>query len=131
MTPALMPRFALCVALLCAVVQSANALQLGENRDALVAKHGQPGAEDRARNMAVYFWDGWSAQVEFQENIVGKLTYRRNWYLGESEIKALLQSNGGSRQWREVSNSFSQSRKWVRDDGAIATCLRARPLSMI
>jgi len=126
-----MPRIVLCVALFCALAQTAAALELGESREQLLARHGAPGAEDRARNMAMYFWDGWSAQVEFQQNTIGKLTYRRNWYLGDAEVNSLLQANGGAGRWREVLAANGQSRQWARDDGAIATCLRVRPLSMV
>ncbi|MEI9898278.1 MAG: hypothetical protein WDN28_31590 [Chthoniobacter sp.] len=56
-----MSRFALCLALLCVGAQSARGLQLGETREQLLARHGAPGAEDHARNLAVYFWEGWSA----------------------------------------------------------------------
>ncbi|HEY3897585.1 MAG TPA: restriction endonuclease [Chthoniobacter sp.] len=123
--------FARCLALLCVLTQSAAALQLGETRAQLVARHGAPGAEDHARNLAMYFWEGWSAQVEFQDNIVRRLTYRRNWYLQEAEINSLLQSNGGSGRWREVSVAGSGSRHWVRDDRAAATCAREKPVSIV
>jgi restriction system protein len=104
-------------------------MELGQTRAQLLAKHGPPGAEDHGRNIAIYFWEGWSAQVEFQGNTIGRLTYRRNWYLGDAEVGSLLQTNGGSSRWHEVV-SPGGNRKWQRDDGAIATCLRQRPLSM-
>jgi len=113
------------------MARPAGALELGETREQLLARHGAPGAEDHGRNVAMYFWDGWSAQVEFQQNAIGKLTYRRNWYLGDAEVNALLQANGGANRWREVVASIGQNRQWARDDGAMATCLRERPLSMV
>ncbi|MEP6669460.1 MAG: restriction endonuclease [Chthoniobacter sp.] len=126
-----MSRFALCLALLCVGVQSARALQLGETREQLLARHGAPGAEDHGRNLAVYFWEGWSAQVEFQENVVRKLTYRRNWYLQETEITSLLDANGGAAHWRETSAPNGLARQWTREDGASATCGRVRPVSIV
>lgn len=131
MSHARMSRFALCLALLCVVAQSARALQLGETREQLLARHGAPGAEDHARNLAVYFWEGWSAQIEFQGNVVRKLTYRRNYYLQESEIASLLDSNGGASHWRETSTPDGLARQWTRDDGASATCGRVRPVSIV
>ena len=126
-----MSRFALCLALLCAAPQSTRALQLGETREQLLARHGAPGAEDHGRNLAAYFWEGWSAQLEFQGNVVRKLTYRRNWYLQEAEITSLLDSNGGSGRWRETSGPNDLARQWTRDDGASATCARVRPVSIV
>ena len=125
------PRFALYLALLCALAQAASALELGESREQLVAKHGAPAAEDHARHLAMYFWAGWSAEVQFQQNAIAKLTYRRNWYLGDPEINALLQANGGASRWHEVESTSVKSRQWMRDDGAVATCLREKGLSMV
>jgi len=126
-----MPRLALCVALLGAMAQSLSALQLGETKEALVARHGAPGVEDHARNLAMYFWDGWSAQLEFQGNNVSKITYRRNWYLQDEEVAALLEANGGGARWLEISESKDKTRLWARDDGAAASCPRYRPLSIV
>src|SRR5258708_3396439 len=114
-----LPRIALCAALLCVLAPSARALQLGETRAQLVARHGNPGAEDHARNIALYSWEGWSAQVEFQGNVVSRLTYRRNWYLQEPEITSLLQANGGTARWKENSAPNAETRDWTRDDGAL------------
>ena len=130
MSHARMPRIALLLALFCVAATSARALQLGETKAQLLAQHGPPGAEDHGRNLAMYFWEGWSAQVEFQGDAVGKLTYRRNWYLQEAEINSLLQSNGGVTHWRETSAPDAPNRQWARDDGAFATCARTRPLSI-
>jgi len=126
-----MSRFALRLALFCAVAQGAQALELGETKAQLLKQNGPPGAEDHARNVAAYFWEGWSAQLEFQGAVVGKITYRRNWYLQDSEIASLLEANGGVRRWKETSTSNSLARQWARDDGASATCARVRPLSMV
>jgi restriction system protein len=123
---------AFCAAfLLCLAASPVQALQLGETRDQLLARHGAPGAEDRAKNVAAYFWDGWSAQLEFQGDVVRKLTYRRNWYLGDPEIASLLASNGGADHWQEISGPDAPARQWRRDDGASATCGRAHPLSIV
>lgn len=126
-----MSRFALCLALICAAAQSAQALQLGETKAKLLAQHGPPGAEDHARNLAVYFWEGWSAQLEFGGDVVQKITYRRNWYLQDTEIASLLESNGGASHWKETSVANGLARQWMRDDGASATCARVRPLSIV
>jgi restriction system protein len=126
-----MSRFALCLALLCAWTQAARALQLGETKEELLAKHGAPGAEDHAKNLAVYFWEGWSAQLEFKDNVVRKITFRRNYYLQDAEITSLLDSNGGASRWRETSGPNATARQWSRDDGATATCARVHPLSIV
>lgn len=126
-----MSRFALSLALLCAVAQSAQALQLGETKEQLLKQNGAPGAEDHARNLAVYFWEGWSAQLEFRDDVVQKITYRRNWYLQDTEITSLLESNGGAARWKETSLPNGLARQWTRDDGASATCGRSRPLNIV
>jgi restriction system protein len=125
------PRFALYVALSCAIAQAASAMELGESHEQLVAKHGAPAAEDHARNLAMYYWEGWSAQLQFQQNVIAKLIYRRTWYLSEAEIHSLLQSNGGASRWHEVAATNGKNRQWSRDDGAIAVCLREKPLTMV
>lgn len=124
-------RSALCLALLGAFGASAHALQLGETKEQLLARHGQPGAEDHAKHIAVYFWEGWSAQIEFGGNVVRKITYRRNYYLQDAEITSLLNSNGGSGHWRETSTADGLARQWSRDDGASATCPRVRPTNIV
>ena len=124
-------RIALSCALFCAAAASARALSLGETKAQLLARHGAPGAEDHARNLAMYFWDGWSAQLEFQGETVCKITYRRNWYLQDQEITSLLEANGGAAHWRETSDPAAKDRLWARDDGAAATCLRERPLTIV
>ena len=113
---------------------SGHALQIGETQAQIVARHGAPAVEDHARRLAVYFWEGWSAQVEFTagaDGTVGKLTYRSNGYLADAEIQSLLQANGGVNRWRETTSLGTQARRWVRDDGAVATGDAARPTGMI
>lgn len=124
-------RIALFVALLGTMAQPLSALQLGATKEALVARHGAPGVEDHARNLAMYFWDGWSAQLEFQGDSVCKITYRRSWYLQDEEIGSLLEANGGVGRWLEISESKDKTRVWARDDGAAAACPRYRPLSIV
>ncbi len=106
----------------------AQALQLGESRAQTIARHGGPGAEDRG--VAIYFWDGWSAELEYEKDAVRKLIYRRHTNLREAEIAALLQSNGGFARWRERTTSGDSTRTWVRDDGAVAKCPTLRPMMM-
>ena len=60
--------------------------------------------------MAIYFWDGWSAEIEYREEAVSKLVYRRNSYLELSEVTGLLQSNGGLNRWREATPRSAASR---------------------
>ncbi len=116
--------------LFCSAALSAQALQLGETKAQLLARHGAPGAEDQGKKLAIYYWGDWSAQLEFQDEVVRKLVYRRNWYLGDSEMASLLQSNGGATHWREVTTGGGKTRQWQRDDGAVASCLADRALSM-
>lgn len=106
----------------------AQALQLGEGKAQVLQRHGAPGAEDRAKNVAIYFWDGWSAELEFKNDSTNKLIFRRNSYLTDTEITSLLRSNGGVDRWKETTAAEEQMRQWVRDDGATATCMATRPL---
>ena len=110
---------------------SCHALQLGENEAQITARHGAPAVEDHGRHLAVYFWEGWSAQLEFKDGAVGKLTYRRNTYLEETEIQSLLQANGGVARWRETTSLGTKARQWIREDGAVAVSDAARPTGMI
>src|SRR5688572_31832237 len=107
-------------------VLPARALQLGESKVQIQEKHGQPGAEDRAKGVAIYFWEGWSAELEYKEEAIQKLIYRRNSYLEPAEVTSLLQSNGGLSRWREATTAGDETRQWVRDDGALASCLAVR-----
>ncbi len=122
--------FSLAALALASGLVPARALQLGESKAQITERHGAPGAEDRAKNVAIYFWDGWSAEVEYKEEAVQKLIYRRNAYLEPSEVTALLQSNGGAAKWREATPAGDPTRQWIRDDGATANCLAVRPLMM-
>ena len=110
---------------------SSHALQLGETAAQITARHGAAAVEDHGRHLAVYYWEGWSAQLEFKDGAVGKLTYRRNGYLADTEIQSLLQANGGVQRWRERASLGTKARQWVRDDGAVAASDAARPTGMI
>lgn len=130
MASALIPRLTLAALLVLGWAGTARALQIGETQTQIRARHGAPGAEDRGKNLAVYYWEGWSAQLEFQAGVVQTLTYKKNWYLQEPEITGLLQSNGGTARWREITRPGTSPRHWVRDDGATAACATDRPLTM-
>ena len=122
----------LCCALLFALAATpGHALQLGENEAQITARHGAPSVEDHGRHLAVYFWEGWSAQLEFQDGVVGKLAYRCHTALGDAEIQALLQANGGAARWRETTAPGAKARAWTRDDGALAATDAARPTGML
>ena len=122
----------LCCALLFALAATpGHALQLGENEAQITARHGAPAVEDHGRHLAVYFWEGWSAQLEFKDGVVGKLTYRCHTALGDAEIQSLLQANGGAARWRETTAPGAKARAWTRDDGALAATDAARPAGMI
>jgi hypothetical protein len=121
----------LCGALLLAFAPVSQALQLGENEAQIVARHGAPAVEDHGRKLAVYFWEGWSAQAEFKDGLVNKLTYRRTGYLTDAEIQALLQANGGVTRWKETTNRGGKARQWTRDDGANAQCAAVRPSTIL
>ncbi len=110
---------------------SSHALQLGETAAQITARHGAAAVEDHGRQLAVYYWEGWSAQLEFKAGTVGKLTYRRTGYLEEAEIQALLQANGGVPRWTVASSSGSPTRSWYRADGATAQCAATRPTTML
>ena len=110
---------------------ASHALQLGETAAQITARHGAASVEDHGRQLAVYYWEGWSAQLEFKDGAVGRLTYRRNGYLAAAEIQSLLQANGGAARWRETTALGGQPRQWVRDDGAVAAGDAARATGLI
>ena len=120
-----------CAIIFALTAASGHALQLGENETQITARHGAPSVEDHGRHLAVYFWEGWSAQLEFKDGVVGKLTYRRNTYLEDAEIQSLLQANGGANRWHETTNLATKAREWMRDDGAAAVSDAAHPTGMI
>ena len=130
--PSARPFRAAAFAIIFALASAAShALQLGENEAQITARHGAPAVEDHGRHLAVYYWEGWSAQLVFKDGVVGKLTYRRNTWLEEGEIQSLLQANGGAARWRETTSLGTKARQWIRDDGAVAVSDAARPSGMI
>ena len=110
---------------------SSHGLQLGETAAQITARHGAPAAEDSARHTARYAWAGWSADLEFQDGVVGQLSYRTNHPITPAEIDSLLQANGGVDRWRATPAAGSPGRQWTRDDGAAATTAAAQPASML
>ena len=120
-----------CAIIFALTAASGHALQLGESAAQITARHGAPAVEDHGRHLAVYFWEGWSAQLEFKEGVVRKLTYRRNTYLEDAEIQSLLQANGGATRWRETTSLGTKARQWIRDDGAMAVSDAARPTGLV
>ena len=131
MASALPFRVSVCALTLALAAASSHALQLGENEAQITARHGAPAVEDHGRHLAVYYWEGWSAQLEFKDGLVGKLTYRRNTYLEATEIQSLLQANGGVARWRETTSLGTKGRQWIREDGASAVTDAARPMGMV
>ena len=120
-----------CAIIFALTAASGHALQLGESAAQITARHGAPAVEDHGRHLAVYFWEGWSAQLEFKDGVVRKLTYRRNTYLEDAEIQSLLQANGGATRWRETTSLGTKARQWIRDDGALAVSDGARPTGLV
>ena len=120
-----------CAIIFALTATSGHALQLGENEAQITARHGAPAVEDHGRHLAVYYWEGWSAQLEFKDGVVGKLTYRRNTYLADAEIQSLLQANGGAARWRETTGLSTKARQWTRNDGAVAVSDAARATGLI
>lgn len=110
---------------------SSHGLQLGETEAQVTARHGAAAVEDHGRRLAMYFWEGWSAQLEFQNGVVAKLTYRSNRLLEETEIQSLLQANGGAARWHETTGLGAKARQWARDDQAQAATDTARPTGMV
>lgn len=130
MASAVIQRLTLAALFILGLAWPARALQIGETQAQILARHGAPGAEDRGKKLAMYYWEGWSAQLDFKGDVVQKLTYKKSWYLQEPEIAGLLHSNGGAPRWREVTPQGGATRQWTRDDGATATCAADRPLVM-
>lgn len=110
---------------------SSHGLQLGETAAQITARHGAPAAEDSARHTARYAWAGWSADLEFQDGVVGQLSYRTNHPITPAEIDSLLQANGGVDRWRETTAPGQSIRQWTRQDGAVATADSVQPNSVI
>jgi HJR/Mrr/RecB family endonuclease len=124
-------RAALALVLFAGGVSSSRALQLGETQAQIVARHGAPAVEDHGRQLAMYYWAGWSARLEFHGGVVEKLIYKKNEYLSVADIASLLQANGGAKRWRETTTPGADTRQWARDDGAVASCDAARAIGMV
>ncbi|MCE9609065.1 MAG: restriction endonuclease [Chthoniobacter sp.] len=115
--------------LLCLTTASGYALQIGETSAQISERHGAPATEDHARQRAVYRWSGWSAELEFQDGVVGQLTYQTSHALTDAEIQSLLQANGGVDHWRETTGPGAAAREWRRDDQAFAE--QTQPTGMV
>src|SRR5580698_3131490 len=83
-------RAALALLLFAGGVSSSRALQLGETQAQIMARHGAPAVEDHGRQLAMYYWTGWSARLEFHAGVVEKLIYKKNDYLSPADIISLL-----------------------------------------
>jgi len=123
-------RAALALLLLAGGMSSSQALQLGETQAQIVARHGAPAVEDHGRQLAMYYWAGWSARLEFRGGVVEKLVYKKNDYLSPADIASLLQANGGANRWKETTAPGASARQWSRDDGAVASCEAAHAVGM-
>ena len=124
-------RAALALLLFAGGLSSSRALQLGETQAQIVARHGAPAVEDHGQQLAMYYWAGWSARLEFRGGVVEKLTYKKNDYLSPADIASLLQANGGAKRWRETTPVGADIRQWSRDDGAVATCDAAHAIGVV
>jgi hypothetical protein len=124
-------RAALALLLFAGGLSSSRALQLGETQAQIVARHGAAAVEDHGQQLAMYYWTGWSARLEFRGGVVDKLTYKKSDYLSPADIASLLQANGGAKRWRETTPIGADIRQWSRDDGSVATCDAAHAIGIV
>lgn len=92
------------------------AVEIGQTRQEIVARHGTPPLGDTPRGIAVYWWDVWKLEIEFVDDSARKLTYTKTDRITDSDIVSILFENGGNESWRQIN-----PRLWFRADGAMAT----------
>jgi len=108
-----------------------RALQLGETRQQLLARHGAPGAEDHARNLAMYFWEDGPPKSNFRARRSGNsLTAGTGIYRIRKSTRCFRQT-GERPAGAKLPVRMRKPAKWSRDDGAFASCARTRPLSIV
>lgn len=110
-------RWWLCFLLVLLVLcQIASAVEIGQTRQEIIARHGAPPLGDTPRGIAIYRWDVWRLEIQFVDETARKLTYTKTDPLSDTDIQSILTENGGFSAWRHVTD-----RIWCRPDGCSAT----------
>ena len=90
------------------------AVELGNTREEVLAKHGAPRTE--AAEACVYQWADWNLEVAFTEGVVRRLSYSKAVPMTEADIQGVFKANGGTAAWTKGNANI-----WTRTDGARAT----------
>ena len=99
----------------------AAAVELGNSRAEVLAKHGAPRSE--TAQGSVYQWADWTLEVGFADGVVRRLTYTKGTALTAGDLQGVLVANGGAGAWAKLGET-----QWGRTDGARAQLLSAQSL---
>ena len=98
-----------------------TAVELGNTRPEVLAKHGAPRVE--TAEGCVYQWADWTLSVGFADGVVRRLTYTKAAPLSEADLQGVLVANGGATAWTKPREGL-----WLRTDGARAQLIQPQSL---
>jgi Restriction endonuclease len=122
-------RFPFLIAVLLFASITASGQQLGQTKEAIIARNGPAIEENCAKNTAVYRSGPWKFDVGYVDGIAKKLTVTKTDSLTDDEIHSVLANNADEAVWREIILS-GETRMWQRSDLATAQCDRIKPRSI-
>jgi len=98
----------------------ASAIELGDTRAQIEALHDTAPLGDRPKGIAIYRWDLWKLEIQYDHDVVWSLTYTKLDPMSDSEIESILDQNGGLANWHSSNVVRNRVWEWTRTDGATA-----------
>lgn len=95
--------------------QSATAVEIGQTRDEIIARHGPPPLGNHQTHTAIYRWDLWKLEIQFHHGVAQKLSYTKADPITDGDREAIFTENGGKAAWKPLNPKL-----WMRSDGATA-----------
>jgi hypothetical protein len=99
----------------------AGAIQLGDTRAQVEALHDTAPVGDRPKGIAIYRWDLWKLEIQYDNDVIWSLTYTKIDPMTDNEIEAILDQNGGFASWHTTKVVKNRVWSWTRTDGATAS----------
>ena len=122
-------RLSILTVVLLSIVIAASGQQLGQTKEAIIARNGPAIEEDHNKNTAIYRSGPWKIDIVYANDIAKKLTVTKTDSLTDGEIRSVLENNAEGAVWHEIGLNGG-TRMWQRSDLATAQCDRINPRSI-
>lgn len=123
-------KLAIAFASIAVLIARAAAIQVGESREQIAAKHGLPVEANHAKDTAIYRQGPWKIDVAYKNGVAWQLIFTKTDALTEAEISAILSQNCDVGPWHELKIA-TRTRHWQGSGAAMAQYDPGKPRSLI